>query len=446
MAINIYEPIRFSTQGINDLATQPTLTVTNGRITVDVVESNKEIIFSANSLAELDGKGLKWSDGRKNKGFILKKDYFNSDLSINLLEEQEYKINNTSVLNFSELGTTVTKSNLKVLGTLKSLKVSGDSEFGEFLYVNSTLNRIGINNDSPRMAISIKENNVEVGVGSIKNKTGVVGTFSHNNFEIVADSVARIIVQPNGEIKINGTLIVDQLVTDAHPLMIFKETSSNTNYGRGLLYAQLRGANKQFVLHASPDRFWSTENIDLDTDKFYAIENSLVLSKTILGPSVIESSLTKVGVLTELQVAGDAAIARRLSTSQIEIGKFVIDENKLSVNNTFSINRSGVDELLITDNIEIGNSLNRDRVVNLHGKVSIGGSNPVPGVSLSVNGAVSFDNKKFIVGTSIPTEGNFSKGDIVWNSDPKPTDYIGWVCVTSGSPGSWLPFGSIASR
>jgi hypothetical protein len=446
MAINIYEPMRFSSQGIEDLATQPTLQVTNGKITVDVVEPTKALVFTANSFADLDGKGIKWSDGRKNKGLILKKDYFNSDLSINLVEDQDYKINNTSVLSFSELGNTVTKSNLKVLGTLKSLKVSGDSELGEFLYVNSTLNRVGINNDSPRMAISVKENGVEVGIGSIKNKIGVVGTFSHDSFEIVADSVARIVVQPNGEIKINGTLIVDQLVTDAHPLMIFKETSSNTNYGRGLLYAQLRGANKQFVLHAGPDRFWSTENIDLDSNKFYSIENSLVLSKTMLGTTVTESSLTKVGVLRELQVAGDAAIARRLSTNQIEVGRFVIDENKLSVNNDFSINRAGVEELSINNNIEIGNSLNRDRIVNLHGKVSIGGSNPVPGVSLSVNGAVSFDNKKFIVGTSIPTEGNFSKGDIVWNSDPKPTDYIGWVCVTAGSPGSWLPFGSIASR
>ena len=62
MAINIYEPMRFSSQGINDLATQPSLTVTNGRITVDTIEPKKEIIFAANNLSEVEGKGIKWSD------------------------------------------------------------------------------------------------------------------------------------------------------------------------------------------------------------------------------------------------------------------------------------------------------------------------------------------------------------------------------------------------
>jgi hypothetical protein len=446
MALNIYEPMRFSSQGIDDLATQTSLTVTNGRISVDIVEPKKEIIFSATSLEEAEGKGIKWSDGRRSKGITLKNGNFFSDLSVNLFEDKEYQINDTTVLSFSELGTTVTKSNLKQVGTLKTLKVAGSTELGEFVYVNSNLNRVGINTDSPRMALSIQDNTVELGFGSNSNRSGVIGTFSNNSFEIVSDSIPRIILNTNGEIKINGTLIVDQLVTDAHPLMIFKETAAHTNYGRGLMYAQLRTPNKQFVLHSSPDRFWSTENIDLDTGKFFSIENSLVLSKDTLGESVIHSSLKKLGVLYELQVAGDAAISRRLLTNQIEVGKFVITENKLSATSNFSITRNNVEDLVINDNIEIGNANNRTRTVSLHGKVSIGSVNPDPTVSLTVNGSVSFDNKKFKVGSGIPTDGTYSKGDIVWNNDPKSSDYIGWVCIVPGTPGAWLPFGAIASK
>ena len=73
-------------------------------------------------------------------------------------------------------------------------------------------------------------------------------------------------------------------------------------------------------------------------------------------------------------------------------------------------------------------------------------ANPKEDVSLTVAGSVSFDNKKFTTGDSKPTLGNYNKGDIVWNTDPKATDYIGWVCVTPGTPGAWLPFGAISSR
>ena len=34
---------------------------------------------------------------------------------------------------------------------------------------------------------------------------------------------------------------------------------------------------------------------------------------------------------------------------------------------------------------------------------------------------------------------------IVWNDDPKPTSYVGWVCVREGTPGEWKAFGQISS-
>ena len=64
---------------------------------------------------------------------------------------------------------------------------------------------------------------------------------------------------------------------------------------------------------------------------------------------------------------------------------------------------------------------------------------------MTVEGPISFSRKKFEVGSGIPRSGQYNKGDIIWNDDPKPSDYIGWVCITSGSPGSWLPFGNISN-
>jgi hypothetical protein len=445
MAINIYEPMKFSSQGIEDLATQPSLRVTNGRITVDVVEPTREIVFSANSLADLDGKGVKWSDGRKSKNLILKQGMLSSDLSINLKEEQDYRINDTTVLGFTELGSTVTKSNLKQLGTLKTLKVAGSSELGEFVYINSELNRIGINTDSPKSTLSIRENNIEFGIGT-KPNTASLGTFTNTSVEIFADNIPRITISTNGEIKIHGKLIVDDLVTERTPWMLFKETADRTNYGKGIVWSPLSGASKQLVLQAAPERIHSTEIIDLAKNKYFSIENTSVLSLRSLGSTVTDSSLTKVGVLRDLQVAGDAAITRKLSTSSIDIGTFNISENVLKIRNEFNINRNEISDFKIGADIVIGNSSNDNRVINVFGQLAVGVNTPEPGVKLTVNGPVSFDNKKFSVGSGVPTTGQYNKGDIIWNNDPKATDYIGWVCVVPGTPGNWLPFGAIANR
>jgi hypothetical protein len=45
---------------------------------------------------------------------------------------------------------------------------------------------------------------------------------------------------------------------------------------------------------------------------------------------------------------------------------------------------------------------------------------------------------------SASTDGTYQRGDIVWNTAPNTGGYIGWVCVTAGTPGGWTGFGLIA--
>jgi len=446
MAINIYEPSKFRTQGIEDLSTQLSLTVYNGRIVVDYVEPKRDLQFTGNNFSELEGRGIKWTDNRKTKAFKYFSNAFRSDLSIDLAEDQTYKINDTPVISFTEIGNTVTKSNLKTVGILKSLKVAGNTELGEFLFVSSDLNRIGINTDAPPASISINENNSLIGLGSKKNNVAFIGTLNNSSLEIVTDGIPRISLLSNGDIKVNGKLIADSVETEATPYLLFKETESETNYGKGIIWHQLHGPNKQLIIQAGPDRIFSTENIDLDEGRYFSINNMPVLTAKELGNSVVFSNLVRVGVLQDLQVAGDAAIARRLMTSQLEIGRFVIDEDKLTVRETLEIRRNNSVDLTIAENITLGNSNNTSRSVSVFGKLVVGSVTAAPEADLTVNGTVSFGNKRFQVANSAPASGNYNKGDVIWNSDPKPNDYIGWVCVVTGTPGVWLPFGSIASR
>jgi hypothetical protein len=444
MALNIFEPLKFSTQGINDLATKTSLVVSDGKITVDIVEPTKAVTFTGGSFADVEGKGIKWTDGRKNKTLAFKKSTLWTDLSVNLAEEQGYQINDTTVLSFAELGPTVTKSNLKQVGTLKNLIVSGNSSFGEFLYVSSDLNKIGINTESPTAAVSIRENGVDIVVGSNKADKASVGTVSNDHLELITDNTARVTISNSGDVTVHGTLYVEEVIAQRSSPLAFRETATDSIYGKGIIWTSPRGAN-QLVYQAQPNRIWSTDIIDLADGKYFSIGRVSVLSTNTLGDTVTESNLQKLGLLRELQVAGDAAVTRTLSTSKISIGNFSVTDHTLAGYADIKVVRNETNELTIGNNIVLGNADNYSRTISMYGQVAVGVANPDAGVALTVAGSVSFENKKFKVGNGIPTQGTYSKGDIVWNDDPKATDYIGWVCVTPGSPGRWLPFGAIAS-
>jgi len=446
MAINVFEPLKFSTQGIIDLATKQSLVVTDGKITVDTVEPKRDVTFVGSSFADVEGKGIKWSDGKKSKGLTYKKSQLKSDLSLNLAEEQTYQINDTPVLAFGELGPTVTKSNLKTLGTLRSLAVSGDAVLGEFAGFYSESNRVGINTETPAGALGIFENGVDMFLGSNKIDTATLGTTGNDHLEFITDNTTRITIGNNGDVRVHGKLYAEEVVTVRSSPLVFQQTDSSTNYGKGIVWSGMKSPVKQFILQASPDRIWTTEHIDLQGGRYYCIDNNLVLSSSELGNTVTESNLQKLGILRELQVAGDAAVTRNFSTTRISINNFSIVEGEIHNYGDLKIGRYESTEINIGHSIVIGNPENYSRTVSVYGNLTVGVAQPDDGFALTVAGPVSFDNKKFMKGIGKPTQGQFNKGDIVWNTDPKATDYIGWVCVTPGEPGHWLPFGMIASQ
>lgn len=44
-----------------------------------------------------------------------------------------------------------------------------------------------------------------------------------------------------------------------------------------------------------------------------------------------------------------------------------------------------------------------------------------------------------------PAAGTWAMGEIVYNSAPAAAGYLGWVCTTAGTPGTWKEFGAIAA-
>lgn len=253
----------------------------------------------------------------------------------------------------------------------------------------------------------------------------------------------------------------------------FRAKKGTDNYGKGIIWSGT-GYTKQFVFNANPDRFFSSESIDLDRGKSLSIGGSLAISENTLGPSITKSNLQTVGRLKGLIVDGSLNInqymiyngatdrlglgtdapngALAVAEMGIEvivgttedlhgmIGTFAATDFDLVTDNTARVS------IAANGNIQLGN-LNRNPIqVSVNGKLSIGVKNPDPSVDLHVAGGIRFNGHIQKYAEVPPTEGTYTVGDIVWNSNPRVGVGIGWVCLKAGSPGSWYPFGEIKER
>lgn len=277
-----------------------------------------------------------------------------------------------------------------------------------------------------------------------------------------------------GDISVNGAvtakkLHVEELTADVRnertdPLS-FLGNDNKTAYGKGLIWPG-GDYTKQFLLQERPDRFFSTEAIELRAGKIYMINGQNVLSQDALGTTVVKSNLKKVGLLEKLEVEGSLTVDNYVyydpNTQRLGLGtespngafsllswdhEFVIDPTEDRRFKIGTYTTGGFD--IVTDDtarisIEPNGAITLHNKVVIKDKLGVGVKNFSPDVDITTGGPVRLQGKKFEVGDAAPSDGSYVKGDIVWNSDPKTSSYVGWVCVRAGTPGVWKPFGQIA--
>lgn len=314
----------------------------------------------------------------------------------------------------------------------------------------------GIKDKSTRLVVVVDDNGILT--DNIDVETIVGGATVTGDLVVEGEITAK---------KLHVNEITSDIRQERSSPLEFVASDTNDVYNKGLVW---RGKDKsrQLVLRSIPDRLWSTEPIDLQRDAYYSIDNVSVLSFSELGPSVTKSSLTEVGVLQNLAIQGNVNIDQYVFWNgdymRFGIGtetpngifgivqdnvEFIVDaEGDKATVGTYTTS----DLNIITDNatrisisstgkIVIGTDI--ETRVTVKGKLGINVNNP--DADIVTAGPVKFEGKKFEVGDKIPTSGSYNKGDIVWNTDPKPTGYVGWICVSSGTPGAWKSFGQISS-
>jgi hypothetical protein len=65
------------------------------------------------------------------------------------------------------------------------------------------------------------------------------------------------------------------------------------------------------------------------------------------------------------------------------------------------------------------------------------------GVTAFTGGTLIYEGRHY--GSAAPASGTWVKGDIVWDSTPDAAGFMGWVCTTGGTPGTWKTFGAITA-
>ncbi len=167
-------------------------------------ERSASLEFKVPKGEKLNGKGLLWIGEGHTKQFILSNDKFFSSENVDLLKDKHYAINGVPVITSSELGSSITSSNLRKVGTLQGLLVNGDVSIDQYIFYSSTTSRLGLGIENPNAGLSVAEDGVEVVVGTKGQAKGFVGTYASFPFDVVTDNTSRISVSASGDIDLGN--------------------------------------------------------------------------------------------------------------------------------------------------------------------------------------------------------------------------------------------------
>jgi len=135
----------------------------------------------------------------------------------NGLDLNKITVDGQEVVSGHNLGSFVTSSNLQRVGVLTELQVSGESLFFNTLYVSNK--RAGINTLEPAQALSVWDQEIEIGVGKQSNNTGIIETPRNQTLIVSSNGKNNLTLTPDGATTVNkinmGTMSFS--VADAPP-------------------------------------------------------------------------------------------------------------------------------------------------------------------------------------------------------------------------------------
>ena len=117
------------------------------------------------------------------------------------LDLNQITVNGQEIVNGPNLGMSIINSNLQRVGQLQELQVSGESFLSGTLYTTSK--RAGINTIEPAQALSVWDQEIEIGFGKKENNTAIIGTPRSQTLIVGSNGKNNLILTPDGATTVN---------------------------------------------------------------------------------------------------------------------------------------------------------------------------------------------------------------------------------------------------
>lgn len=232
------------------------LTVRNFTVSESISVNNLSVIGSINvDNASWDGLATHISQRTLDALSDLWKDQLVADVTARIQENgidfEQVLVAGQQLVNGNRLSRAVTESSLQSVGMLKTLQVSGETHIN-----NNTVNvlnkRLGVNTESPEMALSVWDEEVSIVVGKNRANEAYIGT---NRDQGVTIGVNR---KPQIELDISGLTRIKQLQIGLHKISHATQVPGWAGTRGDLVFNANPGADRIFAWVCLGSYNWQT--------------------------------------------------------------------------------------------------------------------------------------------------------------------------------------------
>lgn len=155
------------------------------------------------------------------------------------IEFDNVRLGNQLLVDGNQLSHKITDTQIEKTGTLKSLEVAGNADFYDTLHVLN--GRIGVNTETPDMAINVWDEEVSVSIGKISADRAFIGSSRKHEIALGVNRQGDIVIDSNGVTTINRLRVGKNAIDHADQVPGWSGTRGdfviNTSPGKDEVFA-----------------------------------------------------------------------------------------------------------------------------------------------------------------------------------------------------------------
>jgi hypothetical protein len=367
-------------------------------------------------------------------------DTYNYDLAVHKLNQ---------VLDTNDAEALQKRISSAVNAVVTNIQAQLETEISDIVY--KKLRNVDVNNQfNQTLAAAVKDKifNVDFPAGSISAESikqedlalsgdqiagGIIKNFASTGIDDQATNCVVTIL--DAAVVVENNLVTMDLTVEGDLNVKGKVDETSAFYkqlAESVTAAVQAGLDTELFNGFSATIFDKIKADGLDLGKI-TVNNNPVIEGDRIGYGITESNLQKVGLLRELQVAGESQIAETLYVGNKRVGVNTIEPSAA---------------LAVWDeDIEITAGKVKEgvgRISTPRNQSLVLGSNRNNNLVLQTDGSVQIDDLRMgnvrFGASDVPPNFSSTKGHIIFNASPNVGGPIGWVCLGSAN---WANFGIV---